>query len=79
MLAQVAAEVIEAADGYATHELLRHGETQAVVADGQHAALADLLAASGLGTGTLPEPLHQSLLKSTRARPAVVRVATAAS
>jgi hypothetical protein len=65
VLAQVADEVIESGDGYATREVLRHHDTQVPVTDGQHAALTDLLAASGLGTGTMPEPLRQSLLDST--------------
>ncbi len=64
VLAQVADEVIESGDGYAAREMLRHHDTQALVTDGQHAALTNLLAASGLGTGTMPEPLRQSLLDS---------------
>jgi hypothetical protein len=67
VLAQVADEVIESGDGYATREILRHHDTQVPVTDGQHAALTDLLAASGLGTGIMPEPLLQSLLDSARA------------
>jgi hypothetical protein len=66
VLAQVADEVIESRDGYASREILRYHDTQAPMTDRQHAALTDLLAASGLGTGTMPEPLRRSLLDSTR-------------
>lgn len=64
VLAQVADEVIESGDGYATREMLRYPGTQASVTGGQRAALAALLDASGLGAGTLPEPLRHSLLDS---------------
>ena len=39
----------------------------AVVTGGQHAALTDLMNASGLGIGTLPAPLRQSLLDAAHA------------
>jgi hypothetical protein len=65
VLVQVADEVIESGDGYAARETPRHHDTLAPVTDGQHAVLTDLLAASGLGTGTMPEPLRQRLLDST--------------
>lgn len=67
VLAQTVDEVIESGDGYAVREILRHHDTQAPVTDGQHEVLTDLLAASGLGTGAMPEPLRQSLLDSTGA------------
>ncbi|MFC5054548.1 hypothetical protein [Saccharothrix xinjiangensis] len=67
VLLQVVDEAIGAADGYAARELLRHPGTQAAATGGQRAALAALVDASGLGTGTMPEPLRQSLLDSTRA------------
>jgi hypothetical protein len=67
VLAQVADEVIESGDGYATREVLRYHDIQANVTSAQHAALTDLLDASGLGAGTLPEPLLRKLLGSTRA------------
>lgn len=67
VLAQVADEVIESGDGYASREVLRYHDIQANVTSAQHAALTDLLDASGLGAGTLAEPLLQNLLGSTRA------------
>lgn len=67
VLAQTVDEVIESGDGYAAREILRHHDTQAPVTRGQHAALTDLLAASGLGTGIMPEPFRQSLLGSAQA------------
>jgi hypothetical protein len=66
VLTQVTDEVIESGDGYAAREILRYHDTQAAVTGRQCAALTDLLDASGLGAGTLPEPLRQSLLDSTR-------------
>ena len=74
MLAQTVDEVIESGDGYAAREILRHHDTQAPVTDGQHAALTDLLAASGLGTRTMPEPPRQSLLDSTQTAAQLLRV-----
>lgn len=67
VVVQVADEVIESGDGYATREILRHHNTYVSVTDGQHAALTTLLAASGLAAGTMTEPLRRSLLDSTRA------------
>jgi hypothetical protein len=67
ILARVADEVIASGDGYAARDVLRHPDAQTTVAIGQYTALTDLLAASGLGAGTLPETLRDSLLISTRA------------
>lgn len=67
LLAQVTDEVIESRDGYAARELLRHHDTQTPVTDRQDAELANMLAASGLGIGTMAEHLRQSLHDSTRA------------
>jgi hypothetical protein len=67
MLAQAVDEVIESEDGYAAREVLRYRDIQATVTGGQRAALTDLVNASGLGIGTLPEPLRQSLLDATHA------------
>jgi hypothetical protein len=66
VLAQVTDEVIESKDGYAAREVLRYCDAQAAVSGKQRAALTDLVTNSGLGTGTLPEPLRQSLLDSTQ-------------
>jgi hypothetical protein len=67
VLAQVADEVIESGDGYAAREVLRYHDIQTNVTRAQHTAVTDLLNASGLGAGTLPEPLLQNLLGSTQA------------
>lgn len=67
VLAQVANEVIQSGDGYAAREVLQYHGIQANVTNAQHAALTGRLNASGLGAGTLPEPLLQNLLGSTRA------------
>ena len=66
VLAQVADEAIESGDGYGAREVLRHHDIQAAITEGQYAALTDLLTASGLGTGAIPEPLRRDLLGSTR-------------
>lgn len=67
VLAQVADEVIESGDGYAARDVLRHREIEAGVTDGQHTALTNLLDASGLGAGTLPDAFRHTLLDSTQA------------
>jgi hypothetical protein len=67
VLAQVTDEVIKSGDGYAAREVLRYCGIQASATGEQHAALTNLLGASGLGAGTLPESLRQSLLDSTQA------------
>jgi hypothetical protein len=67
MLAQVADEGIESGDGYAAREVLRYPGIQASLPGGQRAALTDLLDASGLGAGTLPESLRYTLLNSAQA------------
>ncbi|MFJ6677418.1 hypothetical protein ACIQMJ_40495 [Actinosynnema sp. NPDC091369] len=72
VLAQVANEVIKACDGYAARDVLRHRDTQANLTNEQREALSDLLVSSGLGAGTLPEPLLRSLLDSTHTAAEVV-------
>jgi hypothetical protein len=67
VFAQVTDEVIKSGDGYAAREVLRYPGTQASATGEQHAALTDLLDASGLGSGTLPESLRRSLFDSTQA------------
>ncbi|WP_199199046.1 hypothetical protein [Amycolatopsis sp. CA-128772] len=71
---QVVGEVIESEDGYAAREVLRYRDIPAEVTEEQHAVLTHLMNASGLGIGTLPEPLRQSLLDSTRVAAQVLRV-----
>ncbi|WP_197672119.1 hypothetical protein [Alloactinosynnema sp. L-07] len=72
LLAQVTDEVIESGDGYAAREVLRSSNTPAT--GKQLAALVDLVTTSGLGTGTLPEPVQRSLLDSTETAAQVLRV-----
>ncbi|MGI9000573.1 MAG: hypothetical protein ACR2GH_02790 [Pseudonocardia sp.] len=68
VLAQVAEEVIKAGDGYAARDVLRYRDTQAAnVTSEQGEALSDLVVSSGLGAGTLPEPMLRSLLSSAQA------------
>jgi hypothetical protein len=68
VLKQLADEAIRAGDGYAVREVLRYRDTHEVRLPGkQDQALSDLLISSGLGAGTLPERLRQSLLTSTQA------------
>jgi hypothetical protein len=66
VLAQVAAEVVEAGDGYAARDVLRcpSPTLPTELTDKQRAALTSLLVSSGLGSGTLPEPLHHLLTTS---------------
>jgi hypothetical protein len=67
ILARVADEVITSEDGYAARDVLRHRDTQTTVTSRQYTALTDLVTASGLAAGTMPETLRDSLLTSTRA------------
>lgn len=68
VLAQVADEAIRAGDGYAVRDVLRYRDTAEVnLPDKQDQTLTELLISSGLGAGTIPEPLRQSLLHSTQA------------
>jgi hypothetical protein len=74
VLAQVTDEVIESEDGYAAREVLRYHDAQAAMTGKQRAVLTDLVTTSGLGTGTLPEPLRQSLLDSTQTAAQAMRL-----
>ncbi len=71
VLAQVVEEVIKAGDGYAARDVLRYHSTQGLVG-AQGNALSDLMTSSGLGSGTLPEPLLHSLLSSAQAATSAV-------
>jgi hypothetical protein len=65
VLPQVADEVIKVGDGYAARDVLHHQEAQAAALTcEQGKSLSNLLAASGLDIGRLPEPLMRSLLSS---------------
>ncbi|MEV6871653.1 hypothetical protein [Amycolatopsis sp. NPDC051128] len=75
VLAEVVSEVIGSADGYAAREALRYREIPDGVTDGQRAVLTDLVISSGLGIGTMREPLRRSLLDSTRVAAQVLRAA----
>jgi hypothetical protein len=73
VLAQTVEEVIEAEDGYAARDMLRLRPTQVVeLPAAQDEALADLLNVSGLRTGTLPEPVLESVLSSVRTAGAAI-------
>lgn len=67
VLARVAEEAIKACDGYAARDVLRYRSTHAGLTGVQAKALSDLLTSSGLGSGTLPQPLLHSLLSSAQA------------
>lgn len=66
VLTQTADEVIDSGDGYAARDLLQHHDTQTTVTNARCAALIDLLTTAGLGAGTMPETLRDSLINSTR-------------
>lgn len=68
VLAQAAEEVIKAGDGYAARDVLRYCDTpRRKLTDEQREVLIHLLAASGLGAGTLPEVRLHSLTSSVEA------------
>lgn len=68
VLAHIAGEAIKAGDGYAARDVLRYHSTQAAgLTSALGNALSDLVTSSGLGSGTLPRPLRQSLLNSAQA------------
>ncbi|MER6176520.1 hypothetical protein [Streptosporangium sp. NPDC001681] len=66
VLARVATEVIEAGDGYAARDVLGYPDTSKSLTDAQREALSRLVICSGLGSGTLPEPLLNSLTNSVQ-------------
>jgi hypothetical protein len=49
-------------DAYAARDILTHPATGQSLAAGQRSALRNLVLACGLGTGTIPEPLHSRLM-----------------
>ncbi|HEU5023610.1 MAG TPA: hypothetical protein VFV01_01690 [Spirillospora sp.] len=61
LLTQVADEAIAAADGYAAREVLDHSIPGVAVPAERHRALEHLAAASGLGAGSIPQPLQDAL------------------
>lgn len=68
VLTQVADEAIKAGDGYAARDVLRYHDTRVANSTGEQSeALVDLLISSGLGAGTLPEGLLDSLISSVQA------------
>ncbi|MGQ0777793.1 MAG: hypothetical protein ACT4NY_25855 [Pseudonocardiales bacterium] len=67
VLTQVAAEAIEAGDGYAARDVLRYRSPLTGPTDVQRDALSELVASSGLGSGTIPQPLRDSLISSAQA------------
>ncbi|CAL9577097.1 hypothetical protein SUDANB95_04918 [Actinosynnema sp. ALI-1.44] len=67
VLAHVVEEVIKSGDGYAVRDVLRYREAQvADLTEQQDEALTHLLLSSGLGAGTLPEALLDSMLCSVQ-------------
>lgn len=64
VLAQVAAETVKAGDGYAAREVLGYRNTLTGLTDAQREALTGLVAACGLGSRALPEPLLGSFTTS---------------
>ncbi|WP_055483753.1 hypothetical protein [Sphaerimonospora mesophila] len=66
VLAQVAAEAIEAGDGYAARDVLGYRSTLTGLTGEHREALSVLVSGSGLGSRTLPEPLLDSLENSVK-------------
>lgn len=64
IVTRVAAEAIAAVDGYAARDVLSTPHDRVGVTHEQREALSSLLVASGLGAGTLPEPLLDSLTRA---------------
>jgi hypothetical protein len=75
VLAQVVAEAIETGDGYAARDVLGYLSTLTGLTKVPHEALSRLVTCSGLGVGTLPGPLLDSLISSAE----VAKEALAAS
>lgn len=72
ILSQVADEAIRSRDGYAARAVLHYDEVSAHFSSQQGEALTDLLTSSGLGAGTMPEPLLDSLYASTQTAASVL-------
>ncbi|MFF0250158.1 hypothetical protein [Streptosporangium sandarakinum] len=66
VFAQVATETIEAGDGYAAREVIKHRGTTELPPT-QREALAGLVTSSALGSGALPESVLTSLISSVEA------------
>jgi hypothetical protein len=66
VLARVVAEAIEAGDGYAARDVLGDLSTLTGPTNVQREALSRLVSCSGLGSGTLPEPLLDLLTNSAK-------------
>ncbi|MFD0856773.1 hypothetical protein ACFQ07_31360, partial [Actinomadura adrarensis] len=60
LLIQVADEAIAASDGYAAREILNHPTPDIHPSAAQRRALTDMVTTSGLGTGPLQSPLHNT-------------------
>jgi hypothetical protein len=61
VLGRVAGEAIDSADGYAARDVLGFRELFDGITERQHRDLGRVAAKSGLGTGTIPEPIVECL------------------
>ncbi|WP_433259677.1 hypothetical protein ACQPYK_48835 (plasmid) [Streptosporangium sp. CA-135522] len=66
LLARVASEAIEAGDGYAARDVLGYRSPLTGLTDAPREALAKVVAASGLGMGTMPQELLADLLAAAK-------------
>ncbi len=65
MLAQAATETLASRDGYAARDVLGH-HTAMDLADDHRRGLSELVASAGLGSGSLPTPLLDSITASVK-------------
>jgi len=63
----VTTEVIGSSDGYAAREVLAHPAAADVLSSWHRQQLDGIAAASGLGAGSIPEPLHRDLMAAVSA------------
>jgi hypothetical protein len=66
ILARTLGEAIDAADGYAAADLLKHRGPATAIIDQHRDVLTHLLTASGLGGKSLPPALADALTTSTQ-------------
>lgn len=66
VLHRTADEALESGDGYAARDVLRYRSAAGEPQRAQRAALTRLANSSGMGAGTLPEPLRRALLSAVQ-------------
>jgi len=73
LTSELADQIVRVTDGYAAREILSHGDCASWVSDQQSRRLARIVAACGLGCGTMPSHLRADLSAALDIGEAVIR------